>query len=230
MNWTIIDTGTSSAKKNMEIDADLLAALDPSSASPILHLYDWLAPCATYGHFIHPFDHLSSKADFELAKRPTGGGLLFHISDWAFSILVPASHEAFSLNTLDNYAFINTLLIDIINRFLGFKANLSLLPTESPRDHCLCHFCMAKPTKYDVMLEGKKVCGGAQRRTKAGFLHQGTISLSIPDQGFLDRLLLDPSVSKAMFENTYPLMADVPLKEARKFLKNTFLAHLKECF
>lgn len=231
MSWTIIDSGLASAKKNMEMDAKFLEELNASSTSPILHLYDWESPSATYGHFIQPYDHLSDKISLELAKRPTGGGVIFHTHDWAFSMLVPASHEAFSMNTLDNYAFVNNLLIDVIGRFLGKKEGLSLLPACAERDKCVGHFCMAKPTKYDVMSEGKKVCGGAQRRTKNGFLHQGTISLSLPDKNFLDEVLLDKTVSKAMFENSYSLLADIPsakdLMEARKFLKNTFISTLK---
>jgi lipoate-protein ligase A len=44
---------------------------------------------------------------------------------------------------------------------------------------------MARPTKYDVMLQGRKIAGAAQRKTKAGFLHQGTIALLCPDPELL---------------------------------------------
>lgn len=227
MKWTVIDTGASSAKRNMEIDSKLLAELDSFSTSPILHLYEWERPCATYGHFLQPADHLSMEGcDLELAKRPTGGGVIFHTNDWAFSLLVPAAHEAFSINTLDNYAYVNYMLIDVIGRFIVREGDLSLLPTEI--QNCKpCHFCMAKPTKYDVMLDGKKVCGGAQRRTKAGFLHQGTISLSLPDKAFLDGVLLNSDISTNMFENTYQLLPDMSISEARRLLKEAFLSHLQ---
>lgn len=221
----------------MEIDAELLERLDASSTSPILHLYDWKVPSATYGYFINPADHLShavfDQKYLELAKRPTGGGLIFHTNDWAFSVLVPSAHEAFSVNTLDNYAFVNKLLMDVIGHFTGRSVTLSLLPNEpEAMDSCSRHFCMAKPTKYDVMLDGKKVCGGAQRRTRSGFLHQGTISLSIPDKDFLEKILLpNTNVSKAMFANTYPLLEGSPsakdLIEARLFLGEAFKSIIK---
>jgi lipoate-protein ligase A len=197
----------------MEIDTDLLSKLEATSSSPILHLYDWQVPSATYGHFIHPSDHLSedvfNKNYLDLAKRPTGGGLILHTNDWAFSVLVPAAHEAFSVNTLDNYAFVNRLVIEVIAHFTGRSATLSLLQNEwETIDSSSRHFCMAKPTKYDVMLDGKKVCGGAQRRTRSGFLHQGTISLSLPDKDFLEKILPpNTRVSQDMFENTCPLLS-----------------------
>jgi len=39
---------------------------------------------------------------------------------------------------------------------------------------------MARPTKYDVMLQGKKNCRGCPAENKDGFLHQGTIALLRP--------------------------------------------------
>lgn len=230
--WKLIDSGISDAHKNMEMDTKLLEELDPSSITPVLHFYDWSSPSATYGHFLKPSDHLSqdvfSHNYLQLAKRPTGGGLIFHTNDLAFSVLVPAAHEAYSVNILENYAFVNRLVIEVIEEFLGHPVPLSLLPNEpGAKDHHSGNFCMAKPTKYDVMLDGKKVGGGAQRRTKSGFLHQGTISLSIPDRDFLKKVLLPHTcVLKSMLENTCPLLSGTPsakeLHEARQSLKAIF--------
>lgn len=235
-NWIIHDTGIASAQDNMKIDAALLDNLDASSKRPILHLYDWEAPSATYGHFINPSNHLSNHAlnthCLQLAKRPTGGGLIFHTTDWAFSALVPAGHEAYSVNILENYAFINHLLVEVISCFLGRSARLSLLPDEpkSLDDHCH-YFCMAKPTKYDVMLKGKKVGGGAQRRTKSGFLHQGSISLALPDEAFLNQMLLpNTSVLQAMKDHTFTLLGATSstkeILDARKCLLESFITCL----
>lgn len=231
--WKIVDSGIATAEQNMVLDAHLLKDLDAGSATPVLHLYDWEFPSATFGHFINPYDFLSFQAFsvLDIAKRPTGGGLLLHTSDWAFSILVPAGHEAFSVNTLENYTFVNQLVIKAIEHCVGRSAVLSLLPDESKaRDRHSGHFCMAKPTKYDVMLEGKKVGGGAQRRTRAGYLHQGTISLALPDRAFLERVLIPGTcVADAMFENTcalLPQMDHTKLKDARRSLQESFFAIL----
>ena len=35
--------------------------------------------------------------------------------------------------------------------------------------------CFARPTGYDILVEGAKVAGGAQRATRDGLLHQGSI-------------------------------------------------------
>jgi len=231
-SWKVVDTGIMSAAQNMAHDVSLLNELEASSERAILHLYEWKLPSATYGHFIDPNVYLTKEAFLllDLAKRPTGGGIIFHTTDWAFSMLIPAGHEAYSINTLDNYAFVNHLVIEAISHFSGREANLSLLPNHLQGvDKHSAHFCMAKPTKYDVMLGGKKVGGGAQRRTKNGYLHQGTISLALPDRDLLNKVLQpDTCVYEAMLKNTSTLLpfnsTSRDLAEATKLIRESFLS------
>jgi lipoate-protein ligase A len=35
--------------------------------------------------------------------------------------------------------------------------------------------CFANPVRADVMIDGRKIAGAAQRRTRGGLLHQGSI-------------------------------------------------------
>jgi lipoate-protein ligase A len=66
---------------------------------------------------------------------------------------------------------------------------------------------MAKPTKYDVMWEDKKIAGAAQRKTRKGFLHQGTIALVNPNREYLEQILLPGTkVREAMLAHTCPLL------------------------
>lgn len=68
---------------------------------------------------------------------------------------------------------------------------------------------MARPTKYDVVLQGKKIAGAAQRQKKQGYLHQGTISLKAPCVAQLEAWLLPGSqVLQAMQSYTFSLLED----------------------
>lgn len=195
MNWQLLQSPPMTAQENMEEDARLLAACQNPSQQPILRFYHWKNPSATYGYFVDPAKFLDLEAvqrqGIDLARRPTGGGIIFHLWDLAFSVIIPSSNSAYSKNTLSNYAFVNERVLNAIAAFVGQKEPLALLQEETPSlDTSCCRFCMAKPTKYDVMWEGKKLGGAAQRQTAYGFLHQGSISLSIPDKSLLASLLL----------------------------------------
>lgn len=234
-HWEILDTGMQSAQENMRLDADLLERADTFSA-PVLHLYEWEGESATYGYFTDPGKLLNLSSiqalSLNLARRPTGGGIIFHLWDLAFSVLVPAHCPEFSMNTLDNYAFVNNAVLASVKNFFNDSQPLSLTPEDfSPWDSYCSHFCMAKPTKYDVMWEGKKVAGAAQRRTRKGFLHQGSIALMMPPPDYLKQVLLPGTqVSEAMQAYTCPLLGRSTTPEqlltARAHLKELLATHL----
>lgn len=206
----IIHTGEKSAEENMRFDAELLEkALDFSE--PVLHFYEWKSPSATYGYFANPASllFLEQAESLDLAKRPTGGGVIFHIWDFAFSILVPSRSPLYSINTLDNYALINTMVLSSIESFLEKSTSLHLVPQDGLALSGDCkHFCMAKPTQYDVMWRNKKIAGAAQRKTKKGFLHQGSICLQLPDRNYLNRVIRSQEVIDAMYAHTSPLLGE----------------------
>jgi lipoate-protein ligase A len=239
VEWQIIDSGRLLPEVIMAKDERLLHQLSLDS-SPILHLYEWEGDCLTYGYFTNPHKYLNVNSlenfQIKMARRPTGGGVIFHLTDFAFSALIPVHHPSFSLNTLENYAFINRLVIQVIVQAFNPSYKPNLLMTEP-----ICStnesysFCMAKPTQYDVILNGKKVGGAAQRRTKKGFLHQGSISLALPSLSLLHQVLKDGSkIIEAMQMHTYSLLEgslnSQQLSHARSDLKQHFIQLLSLYF
>ncbi len=226
--WKILDTGQSSASHNMKIDAELLENVE-SGGEAILHLYRWERPSATYGYFVKPEDHLDLAATerdgLELARRPTGGGIVFHLWDLAFSVIVPASAPFFSENTLTNYGFVNRAVAHAVETYLGQEKKVALIAEDAPAFDASCgRFCMALPTKYDVVLHGKKIAGAAQRQKKQGYLHQGTISLKAPSAAQLESWLKSGSrVLEAMQSYTFALLPTdsdkIAMEETRKALE-----------
>ncbi|NGX49094.1 MAG: Octanoyltransferase LipM [Candidatus Anoxychlamydiales bacterium] len=208
----IIDTKKKSAQNNMQIDGDLL---DNLKDEPILHFYDWEKDSITYGYFVDIEKYIdlkkAKKRDLNLAKRPTGGGIVFHIWDIAFSFLMPKGHKYFYLDPLKNYEFVNSLILQALEEFLvkkedeksksyGLKKNEHFNEIKS-----FDSFCMAKPTKYDVVYKGKKIAGAAQRRKKTGYLHQASICLIEPDFEYLKDVLLEKDIANAIFKSSYPI-------------------------
>ena len=232
MAWNLIEREAATAASNMEYDAKLLRELVPSAA-PILHLYDWTRPSLTYGFFAHPEKLLNLKSiekhGFDLARRPTGGGVVFHVWDLAFSVLIPSGSHLYSQNTLDNYEFINQVVFTVVQNFIGKSTLMSLTLHDSMmKNPQQAFFCMARPTKYDLVVGNKKIAGAAQRKMKQGFLHQGTIALQFPDLNMLDELLPSEDVREAMRQTTFPLLGENDSIEEgrgqlRELLKQNFL-------
>jgi lipoate-protein ligase A len=233
----VLDTGISEAEENMRMDQDFLETLD-SKGEPILHLYGWKGNVATIGFFIQPEKHFNFSAlekwNLSLAKRPTGGGIVFHIWDLAFSFLMPSHHSCFSISKLDNYRFVNEAVLETMKEFFVLKGDVELTNVNflSKIPECQ-NFCMAKPTQYDVVYRGQKIAGASQRRKKQGYLHQGTISLAFPDMDLLRETLLVPDeVFQAMSAYTFaPLGQNVDFKtlqEARLEIQKRLTVKLIE--
>ena len=72
----------------MAVDAALLQAA-PSLASPVLRFYSWAEPAATFGYFQKYSDVERMTLLRPLVRRPTGGGLVPHDSDWTYSMVFP---------------------------------------------------------------------------------------------------------------------------------------------
>ncbi len=234
MMFLLKQTKKSKAQDIMDLDRDLLDQLDPNSKA-ILHLYEWDGPSATCGYFIDKSKNLClegvKKHGLSVARRPTGGGIVLHVSDLAFSVLVPANHEGYHENTLDNYHYVNNKVKKALKSFIK-TTNLKLLPANpTPLDIACQNFCMAKPTIYDVMYEGKKIAGAAQRKKKQGYLHQGTISLALPDMNLLrDILPGGTKVLEAMLSTTYTFLGDSYTSTDLEKARNVLISKLKAEF
>ena len=178
------------------------------SGNVCLHFYQWEGLALTYGHFANPEQLLNldfaRSAGVSIGRRPTGGGLILHVSDFAFSLLIPASHQSFSLNTLKNYLFVNQLIAKAIYSATAGSLAPSLYEGGQAAQGDLRSFCMADPAPYDLVDEtGKKICGGAQRKTRWGFLHQGSVSLTKPPFELVKGLVKDEEVVEAMCDRSY---------------------------
>ncbi len=220
-----------SAYENMRMDAELLEGIDKLD-EVLLRFYEWERPSITYGYFVKPEDYLDCKAliasGIDSARRPTGGGLVFHMWDMAFSVLVP---RKFASHTLDNYRLVNEAVRKAVVQFLG-EDGVSLIPDDADELDTFCsRFCMARPTKYDVMIKGKKIAGAAQRKRPRGFLHQGTIALEMPSSELLQKILLPGTrVQEAMYRHTYPVLQGIfkEKEEAKERLRSFVYTHLQE--
>lgn len=111
-----------------------------------------------------------------LVRRCTGGGLVSHLEDWTFAIVIPAAHPLFKADTNEAYSVVHQAMQECLHRQ---KLPVELVPhPETPRafkspDQCEHH---AEPHDLVLKSDGRKVAGAAQRRTKHGLLLEGYIS------------------------------------------------------
>ena len=228
--WQVVNSGSRLAQDLMDLDKELLE----TQSKPTIHFYRFQGPSLTYGLLMDPAEHLNleviNQKQIRLGKRPTGGGALFHMWDLAFSVVIPLDYIPHVTSTLDRYLLINKLTEKALEPFLKQGYDKKFLE-KTPSTHLGERFCMAKPTQYDLIVEGKKCVGAAQRATKKALLHQATISLCAPDMELLNRVLLDKQVAKSMQMQSFHL-AEFPYTDKIKLeaLQGEIEASLLETF
>ena len=189
------DAAAHSAAMNMAIDETLLEY----AAVPSIRFYRWHSPALSFGYFGR-FAHVASYAgERDLVRRWTGGGIVFHGDDLTYSIVIPANDNAFSESSMSIYEKVHRALCDALDGN-GKRAVVAGRGdpgrTADARRTAFSaggYFCFANPVRADVMVDGRKIAGAAQRRTRRGLLQQGSIQGIDLENGLAERFAVELS-------------------------------------
>jgi len=172
MSGRLLLDSKSSAAANMAIDESLLR----HARAPVLRIYGWEETCVSIGYF-QKASVVAASTSF--VRRYTGGGLVEHGKDLTYTLVLPADHPLTAAGTLPSYRAIHE---GVASALQAAGVECQLATAQPKKDHASCFL---KPVPADVLdSKGAKLAGAAQRRTKQGCLHQGSILLSgqIPPQ------------------------------------------------
>lgn len=137
--------------------------------APVLRLYSWSEPAATFGYFQRYGDVEQMTSLRPLIRRPTGGGLVPHDADWTYSLTIPPHHFWYELHAVESYKRIHEWIRGAFTQ-VGLGTELSpVARKEAPGQ------CFIGAEQFDLLASNRKIAGAAQRRTRAGLLIQGSI-------------------------------------------------------
>ncbi|MCP4481682.1 MAG: lipoate--protein ligase family protein [bacterium] len=168
---------------NMALDEVLLEKVENAEEATIyLRFFKWSRPYCSFGYAQRVKNKTNLQARYELVRRPTGGGLVFHGHDTCISIVSSLDiHAKFSELSL-SYNFLHSLILKGLfgkkneSRFKDEKLSLYLEKSEANLGQGV-YSCFKKPVLADIMWGSEKVVGSAQKRIKKSFLQQGSIAL-----------------------------------------------------
>jgi lipoyl(octanoyl) transferase len=170
------DVEPRSAALNMAVDEALLE----TAAFPTLRSYRWRNPALSFGYFGSYADVAGQQSEREIVRRWTGGGVVPHGDDLTYSVIIPAGHPFFSRSSLAVYSDLHDAIREALKEN-GIEATLA--NSASPK---VSENCFANAVRSDVISEGRKIAGAAQRRSRAGLLHQGSIQNAKLPHHFID--------------------------------------------
>lgn len=173
--------------------------------SMVLRIYRWSAPTLSLGHFQRNSDIPANVAwsQIDRVTRKTGGGAIVHHHELTYSLVIPHLPTQRAQSQHDSqfteippkvsgvpsfgtkgpselvYRAIHNGLVKGLQD-LGLNAALA--------EECTCKIdgaptnqiflCFERRSPVDIVIDGVKVVGSAQRRTQFGLLQHGSILLS----------------------------------------------------
>jgi lipoate-protein ligase A len=167
-SYSLLRSGPGDAAYNMALDEALLQAA-PSLGRPVLRFYAWTEPAASFGYFQKYAEVAQMTLLRPLVRRPTGGGLVPHDADWTYSLAFPPGNPWYGLKATESYQRVHEW---IKAGFLKLGISTQLAP-ECKKS--LPGQCFVGCEKSDVLWQGRKIAGAAQRRTRDGLLIQGSV-------------------------------------------------------
>lgn len=175
MDWRLILDDDLPGHVNMARDSSILQALEEGSGVPTLRLYGWDAPAISIGYLQSPAPFLGLAVP--VVRRITGGRAVVHSSEVTYSVTGLMDSPLFSGGIMAAYSVISSCIIAALND-AGVEATYS-------RGSSACHrseACFHTPSRYEVLINGRKLVGSAQRRLKRAFIQHGSILMDIDDE------------------------------------------------
>jgi lipoyl(octanoyl) transferase len=177
MSLEILPTRSGAAAENMALDFLLLQRHARAGVACFRH-YGWHRPAFSFGYsqkiaFVRA--QLPPGETFDLARRPTGGGLVDHRDDWTYSLVIPRGHELEELRATQSYRVVHECLAEALR--IQDVAVVSKPAATEPAATPGLGICFQQAEPYDLVhgRTGEKIAGAAQKRNKHGLLFQGSI-------------------------------------------------------
>jgi len=165
----------------MAIDEALFRCFDPAASRPVLRLYGWQPPALSLGRFQKAGDDLDlarCRADnLTVVRRITGGGAIWHADELTYSLVCTPSQIPPASSVKDSFRVLTSFLLGFY-RALGLQADYAVdLAPAGSRLGQRTPLCFAGKESYDIMLQGRKIGGNAQRRSREIIFQHGSIPL-----------------------------------------------------
>ena len=160
----------------MTLDRVLFEVYHPQAAGPVLRFFYASEPSVTVGYAAEKKSGYALEASrheldgLPVCRRMTGGGTVIHGQDLIFSLF---AHKQDCPGKFDSVETSYRHLHEVVK--LAF-AKLGKTPAFYQKEEAQNgRDCFLNPVETDLRLDGRKIAGGAQKRSEDFFLHEESI-------------------------------------------------------
>ncbi|MEN6620774.1 MAG: lipoate--protein ligase family protein [Smithella sp.] len=180
MDWRVLDFQYYNAFENMAIDEAIFRETINKKKPPTIRFYGWRPAAVSIGYFQNIKEEVNIEKCREegvnVVRRLSGGKAVSHSDEVTYSVIASDAEELFPSNILGTYKIISNCIACGLS-YLGIKAVLAENGRSlSDSDFKSC--CFSVPSRNELLVSGRKICGSAQFRTNGGFLQHGSLLIN----------------------------------------------------
>jgi lipoyl(octanoyl) transferase len=180
MAWRFLDFQRYNAFENMAIDEAIFRETIRNKKSPTIRFYGWMPAAVSIGYFQNIEEEINLEkcraAGVDIVRRPSGGKAVFHCAEITYSVIACNKEALFPTDISGTYKIISRCLASGLAD-LGIETVLAEAGrTLHDADFKAC--CFSVPSRNELLVSGRKICGSAQIRSSGGFLQHGSILMA----------------------------------------------------
>ena len=197
MAWRLLDFQNRNIFENMAIDEAILRETIKNRKNPTIRFYSSRPAAVSIGYFQDARTEVNiekcHRNGVDVVRRITGGKAVFHFNEITYCIVAGDQEKIFPSDISGTYKVISKCMARGL-AYLGIRADLAEGGRVGAGEE-LKSCCFSVPSKNELLVEGRKICGNAQVRRRGGFLQHGSLLLAF-DPGETASLLLPARTSE----------------------------------
>ncbi len=164
----------------MAVDEAVFRGTIRKTSPPTLRFYGWRTPAVSIGRFQDARQEIDFEAcrqlGIDLIRRPTGGKAVLHEQELTYAVIAGDDLPLFPPDILETYRIISGCIARGLAE-CGIRAEMEAegrAAGEEPLDRS----CFSFPSRYELLVAGRKICGAAQTRSHGVFLQHGALLMA----------------------------------------------------
>jgi lipoate-protein ligase A len=164
----------------MAVDEAVFREIIRHASPPTLRFYGWRTPAVSIGRFQDARREIDIEAcrrlGIDLVRRPTGGKAVLHEQELTYAVIAGDDPPLFSPDILETYRIISNCIAQGLAE-CGIRAEMQA-EGRAAVDEPLGTACFSVPSRYELLVAGRKICGSAQTRSHGVFLQHGALLMA----------------------------------------------------
>ncbi|MCX7829745.1 MAG: lipoate--protein ligase family protein [Acidobacteria bacterium] len=232
MKFRFIKDEARKGSLNMAIDEYFYSLAEREALNEsVIRIFKWNPPALSLGYHqkyeTAADEEYLEKKGIDIVRRPTGGKAVLHHEELTYSVVSSLSKGYFEGDNLEQTYEKIALALKKSLEILGIDAELEKRETKLNVLHPAP--CFLVPTKKEILVNGKKVIGSAQKRGLNSFLQHGSIPIRM-DYELLARATKNKLEDVPNFREHFASLSEFCPDLDEEKLENALFEGFKEAF